>query len=230
MKVTLEFVEELSPEVKTFWFKKPSIFNYIAGQFVELYLPHKADERGPKRWFTLSSAPSNDLISITTKIVNEPSSFKTALNKLLPGDEIEMSDTMGDFVLPRNKDIPLVFVAGGIGVTPFHSMLSELASKKQKRDITLIYAAKNKESLVFTDELEKTCKLLPLLSSPPKDWSGLSGELSADRIINITDIKDNVRVYLSGPEKMVEAITKDLKAKVNPENVITDYFPGYSTL
>lgn len=98
MKVTLEFVEELSQEIKTFWFKKPSSFSYIAGQFVELYLPHKADERGPKRWFTLSSDPSNELISITTKTVNKPSSFKSALSKLQAGDEIEMSDTMGDFV------------------------------------------------------------------------------------------------------------------------------------
>ncbi|MCA9342688.1 FAD-dependent oxidoreductase [Candidatus Saccharibacteria bacterium] len=230
MKITLEYIENLSSDTKTFWFKKPPNFSYIAGQFIELYLPHKADDRGQKRWFTLSSAPSNDLISITTKVINKPSSFKNTLNKLQPGDEIEMSDTMGDFVLPRNKDIPLVFVAGGIGITPFHSMLSELASKKQKRNITLIYAANDKESLVFENELAKNCKLLPLLSDPPKDWTGLSGKLSADRIINLVDIKNSTRVYLSGPEKMVEAITRDLKTKVNPENVITDYFPGYNSL
>lgn len=132
--------------------------------------------------------------------------------------------------MPRNKDIPLVFVAGGIGITPFHSMLSELTSKKQKRDITLIYAAKNKESLVFANELAKNCKLLPLLSHPPTDWTGLSGSINADRVLNLTDVKDNTRIYLSGPEKMVDVVTKDLKTKVNPENVITDYFPGYSAL
>lgn len=230
MKVTLEHIEVLSPEIRTFWFKKPNGFSYIAGQFVELYIPHKSDSRGQKRWFTLSSAPSDDLLAITTKIIKQPSSFKLALNHVKPGEQVAMSDTMGDFVLPRNSSIPLVFVAGGIGITPFHSMLRELASQSHKRDITVIYAAKNEIDLVFVDELAKSCTLLPLLSSPLKDWAGLSGNLSADRILNIVNIKNNTRVYLSGPETMVETITKDLGRKVNPETVITDYFPGYDSL
>lgn len=230
MKVVLESIEDLSPVIKTFWFKKPAGFNYIAGQFIELNLPHKADSRGQKRWFTLSSAPSDDLLSITTKIILEASSFKKFLAKLNPGDEISMTDSMGDFVLPRKKDIPLVFVAGGIGITPFHSILKELSNKGEKRDITLIYAAKDKESLVFLDELSKSAKVLPLLSAPPKDWTGLSGTLTAERIMQISEINDQTRIYLSGPEKMVETITDKLKESVKPEQVVTDYFPGYENL
>lgn len=230
MQVTLEYIEDLSPEIKTFWFKKPTGFNYIAGQFIELYLPHKADSRGQKRWFTLSSAPTSNLISITTKIIPKSSSFKKILASLNPGDEITMSDTMGDFVLPRKKDTPLVFIAGGIGITPFHSILTELTNKGEKRNISLIYAAKNQQDLVFIEELSKNSKLLPLLSNPPKNWSGLSGTLTAERILHIAEINDSTKVYLSGPEKMVESITKDLKEHLNPEQIITDYFPGYNNL
>lgn len=230
MQVTLEYIEYLSPVIKTFWFKKPAGFNYISGQFIELNFPHNADSRGQKRWFTLSSAPSDHLLSITTKIIPEASSFKKAIAKLNPGDEISMSDSIGDFVLPRKKDIPLIFVAGGIGITPFHSILKELNNKDEKRDITLIYAAKDKKSLVFLDELSKSAKVLSLLSDPPKDWSGLSGTLTAERIMQIADINDQTRIYLSGPEKMVETITNELKVNVKPEQVVTDYFPGYENL
>src|SRR5258708_897456 len=125
MHIKLESIKPVGQNVKTFWFQPPKGFTYTAGQFIELYIPHdNPDERGIKHWFTLSSSPTEPLISITTKYAGKKSStFKQHLFVLKPGAELYAVEPMGDFVLPQDKSIPLIFVAGGIGVTPFRSMV-----------------------------------------------------------------------------------------------------------
>jgi len=88
---------------RTFYFRPEQPLSYTAGQFTELTIPHKRpDERGLKRWFTLSSSPTSELLSITTKFNNDKSSsFKKALFGLKPGAELTMAEPMGDFVLPK---------------------------------------------------------------------------------------------------------------------------------
>lgn len=217
--------------VRTFWFKPVQPVRYTAGQFIELYLPHKdADERGEKRWFTLSSAPTEALISITTRYAGENSStFKQHLWRLQPGTRLRIMEPMGDFVLPKQQDIPLVFVAGGIGVTPFRSMIQWLTDTGEARSIKVLLAANEPADIVFEDLFRNYGAMVTLIASEaPRGWKGVSGQLSAEKILAVTGNGQNKRIYVSGPEPMVEALEKGLLAHgFAKSQLVFDFFPGY---
>lgn len=229
--VTLIHTHEETPDVKTFWFKPSQTLRYTAGQFIELYLPHdNADDRGQKRWFTLSSSPTDEEISITTKFAGERSStFKRALWELKPGATLRAVEPMGDFVLTKDTEEPLVFVAGGLGVTPYHSIIKWLSDAGEKRSIEMILAFNKQEEVLFEDLFRQYVKNLTLvLSDPPTGWHGESGHLSGERILQFIDSAANKRIYVSGPEPMVETLEKDLlTAGVDKNNLVLDFFPGY---
>lgn len=222
MKVNFDHSEPTAKDITTFWFKPEKSMRYTAGQFIELRIPHEdKDSRGDKRWFTLSSSPTDDLVSITTKFApKDGSSFKSALKALEPGADLIMASPMGDFILPKDKAIPLVFVAGGIGCTPFHSMIKYMNSTDEERDITLLYAARSKEELAFTDEFSRLGdRFIPVIGD----------RLTAEKVIELGKVSDSNYVYLSGPEPMVEALENDMKkAGVNKKHIQADFFPGYS--
>lgn len=223
--------EEHNPNTYSFWFRPEKPINNVPGQFTEIYLPHtNPDNRGEKRWFTIYSSPTEELIAITTKIISESSSFKKTLQSIKPGTELQFSEPMGDFVLPKDSSIPLVFVAGGIGITPFRSIVRWLTDKKQTLDIQLLYAA-NSQSDFIENKLFSKIKSKYIISKPSSSWNGLSGRLTADKILELTINNAETYFYISGPENMVESLTKDLIKKGQPEHqVISDYFPGYSHL
>lgn len=230
MKTTFTRKKAEAENIFSFYFKPEKPVHYVAGQFTEIYLPHKNhDNRGEKRWFTLSSSPHKELLTITTNFSQDGSSFKKELKNLAPGQQISLASPMGDFVLPKNAAIPLIFVAGGIGVTPFHSIISWLNSQNQERQIILIYAADHLEKVAFKTTLVGLGKNFKVILKKPKDgWKGLSGKLSAKLIQSTVKITPKHYIYLAGPEPMVEIISKDLKdAGVNKQHIFTDYFPGY---
>lgn len=208
--------------------------DYVAGQFTEFQLPHhNPDDRGIKRWFTLSSSPSDEFLSITTKFAGDKaSSFKKALWSLPMGTELDFAEAMGDFVLPKDTSIPLVFVAGGLGITPFHSIVSYLLATGEKRQIEVILAFNKQEDVLFED-LFMQYGLTPaiVLSDPEAGWQGQIGHLSGQRIIDIVDDAKNKRIYVSGPEPMVETLEQDLLAAgINKTNLVLDFFPGYQPI
>ena len=231
MNVVFDHSEPTAANIRTFWFKPERPVKYTAGQFTELYLPHdNADNRGQRRWFTVSSSPTDDLLSITTKYAGDQgSTFKKTLFGLKDGTPLKLAEPMGDFVLPKDQSIPLVFVAGGIGVTPMHSMIKYLNDTREKRSIHLIYAVTNKDELAFEPLFkEYGVTLTTVVKEPPAGYKGETGSLNADRILALAPDDGKTLYYLSGPEPMVEAFTKDLKAKgVDKRRLITDYFPGY---
>jgi glycine betaine catabolism B len=221
MKVTLDHTEDIAQNIRTFWFKPEKKPHHVAGQFIELRIPHdQKDKRGDKRWFTLSSSPTEDLLSITTKLTDpNGSSFKSALANLKKGTELSMASPMGDFILPKDPEIPLVLVAGGIGCTPYRSMVKYLHDTHQKRDITLIYAARSKDEIAFKN-------IFSVLG--PQFKTVVEERLTAEKILDLSGHKPNQYIYLSGPEPMIEALEKDLKkAGVNKRQIHTDFFPGY---
>jgi ferredoxin-NADP reductase len=230
MKVILREVEAINHNVKTFWFESGEKTDYQAGQFIELsLLNNKPDDRGTKRWFTLSSSPTEKFLSITTKFSEPSSSFKSDLGRLKLNDKINMSVPMGDFVLPKDASVPIVFVAGGIGITPIRSMIKYLSDKKEKRNIQLLYAVNDEADLVF-DDLFKSYDLLykPVLSNPGKNWNGNKGKLSSKMINSLLKgISPGTLIYISGPEHMVESLNKDMTEYVNKDQLVGDYFPGY---
>ncbi len=226
-----DHAEDTAAHIRTFYFKPEQPVQYSAGQFTELYLSHEhPDDRGIRRWFTLSSSPTEPLLSITTKFSTQISStFKQTLAKLKPGSPLKLAQPMGDFILPKDASRPLVFVAGGIGVTPMHSMIKYLYDTGQHRDIHLIYAATQAEELAFLPLFKKAdITLTTVVKEPAAGYHGETGSLTTERILQLAPPTPNTLYYLSGPEPMVETFTKELiSSGVSKHHVVTDYFPGY---
>jgi ferredoxin-NADP reductase len=229
MKIVFERREDEALNISTFYFRPEKAFHYTAGQYVELTLRHPdADDRGEKRQFTLSSSPTDPLVSITNKFAaHDGSSFKRALAKLKSGNVLSMSKPMGDFVLPKLSQTPLVFVAGGIGITPFHSMLSWLAATHQTRSIQLFYGVTSEAEIVFQSTFNKWPHDI-IVSNPSPGWKGKRGQLTADYILKAPHAADTM-FYLSGPEAMVETLSMDLqRAGITKAQLVLDLFLGYS--
>jgi ferredoxin-NADP reductase len=223
LRAVLHHIQPQTPLISTFWFRPAKPLRYIAGQFTELHLPHAdTDNRGDKRWFTLSSSPTDELVSVTTRLDPEqPSSFKRTLFGLEAGAAVTLAEPMGDFVLPLDKDRPLVFAAVGLGITPIHSMIRWLGDTGQQRPITMLYATKTAAEAAFR----------PLLQQASIDFKLLEAEsrLTSDHIAAMPHAQDNALVYISGPEPIIERFVAELPhLGVDSSRLVTDYFHGYT--
>lgn len=233
MQVVFDHSSDEAPNITTFYFRPESPLNYTAGQFIELTVPHiHPDKRGHKRWFTLSSSPTEELVSITTKLApgDSGSTFKKALRQLQPGNNLSMSEPMGDFVLPKLLQTPLVFVAGGIGITPFHSILSWLTASNEKRPITMLYGVGNEDEIIFLDTISKAHQHVTIVvANPSAAWGGERGRITSELIMGLEQPGEEALVYVSGPEPMTEALSKDLvRSGLKKQQLVLDAFPNYS--
>ena len=222
MLATLHHIEHETPNIATFYFATPRPLRYVAGQFIEMTLPHVSpDERGIKRWFTLSSAPGHELISVTTKHAEKSSTFKAQLWNLKPGETVDISEPMGDFVLPKDPNTSLVFIAGGVGITPFHSIIQWLVDTGQTRSIQLVYSVHSHDDLLFGALLAHDfIQVITRVDQP---------QLTAKDIDKLVGGFDDKQLFISGPEPMTESIVKQLTEDygITQDKLITDYFPGY---
>ncbi len=235
MKASFEHSVAEADNIRTFWFKPERMMDYTAGQYTELTIRHdKPDDRGTKRWFTLSSAPGGELVSITTKYAGDDksSTFKKALFNLKPGTDVDLAEAMGDFVLPKDASIPLVFVAGGIGLTPFHSMFEWMADHGDHRNITFIYGVRNEDEIIFQKTFERAgIHATIVVGEPSNAWGGERGRLSAEMILGLSNPPKNALIYMSGPEPMIEALEGDMQARgMEKSQLVGDFFPGYTTV
>lgn len=235
MKAVFDHSTAEADNIRTFYFKPARPVQYTAGQYTELHLPHKKpDKRGTKRWFTLSSPPGEAFLTITTKYAGDDtsSSFKKTLFGLESGTEVDMAEPMGDFVLPKLVQTPLVFVAGGIGLTPFHSMLEWLYETMEERPIKFLYGVRSEDEIIFQDTFQRTGVEPTIVVSEPSDaWGGERGRITAELILGLEKPSDDTLVYVSGPEPMVQALAKDLrKAGLDKRQIVTDEFPNYDAI
>jgi ferredoxin-NADP reductase len=210
--------------VVTFRFKADKPLVWQAGQYMQYTLSHESpDDEGVNRWFTIASAPYEGEVQITTRITE--STFKQTLNNLEIGSNIEADGQPdGDFTWVDHEK-PLLWVAGGIGVTPYHSILKERAHNNQKLPVKLLYANRNDE-IVFKQEFEKLAQDHPELEI----YYEIGKPLDLDLIKSVFgDLTDSV-VYLSGPEPMVDTLGDQLKENgVGVSNLKQDWFPGYTS-
>jgi ferredoxin-NADP reductase len=226
MKMHFAKKEEEVPGVFSFYFEPEEELNWIAGQYLQYTFQHpNADERGLKRWFTISTAPFETQARITTRINSEKSSsFKSALMQLMPGDVIEANEPKGDFVF-GDPSKHYVFLAGGIGITPFRSILAQLDHDNQDFKVDLLYASRD-EPQVFGEELQS-------LEQKQPDFH--IHKFLGGHLVTMEDLKPymddpNTIIYVSGPEPMVEDFDKKLKsAGLTDERVKGDYFPNYTS-
>lgn len=222
--ITLQKIERQSDDVSTFWFTKPEGWTHIAGQFVELTITHDMpDNRGQKRWFTLSSSPTEPLLGITTKRHESMSTFKQLLFGLAAGEHVTISQPMGDFVLPMHKDTPILFVTAGIGITPIRSMLTYLSDMEQSRTIAILYKARGINDLLFQQAMTGSgARLHPYISQQ-------GDTLDAQVVLNHAKQFEKPYIYISGPEAFTEQLFHELKeAGASTNRLVTDYFHGYN--
>lgn len=229
----LEFVKrvQLTPTTHEYIFKGDTAFT--PGQYLEFTLPHaKPDNRGVRRVFTIATNPTDKYIRFGIKMYDRPSTFKQALAKLQPGTVLHASRIAGDFVLPNDTTKPLVFVAGGIGITPFISFFRHIAKQKEQRDIVLFYAVSSVDEIAYKDILmSSNVKIVVILkggtNSLPKQWEVVDSPIvTADILQNNVDDIHRRMVYVSGPPLMVNAIRRTAK-NAGARKVISDHFSGY---
>lgn len=228
MKLSLTHAVPREADARSFIFQPDGPFIWTAGQYMHYVLPHsEADDRGTERWFTISSAPSEKVIAITTRLnADRSSSFKAALQKLRPGDSVEADGPEGDFVLD-DLDRNYIFIAGGIGITPFRSMLVEAAARGETPSVTLLYANRTPE-IVFHDELERLRHQNPNLAI---DYVVAPHQLDEALLRKTLAAANNPLVYISGPEPMVADLSKQIAGLgVSADNIRTDDFPGYDRI
>jgi len=225
MKLKLTATKTESPGVVSFLFKPEKPLVWQAGQYLHYVLNHgPTDDRGSDRWFTIASAPHERHVMLTTRFASKKgSTFKNALKALKLGDTIEMSDLDGDFLLGDLKQ-EYVFIAGGIGITPFRAMLKHAVHAGKPLRATLLYSNRDKVA-AYKQELEamtvrnKNFKIHYLFSPQRIDKNTLRDL--------VPDLKKPL-FYVSGPEPMVEAIGKLLlQMGIPARRIKQDWFPGY---
>ena len=232
LHLTLLKVKEVAKNTREFIFTKPKGMRFRAGQYLEWMLPHKKpDDRGARRYFTIASAPHEDVLRIVVRFSDNGSTYKHALRKFHPGDRIIASQCAGDFSLPDDTTAKLAFVAGGIGITPFLSHFGSITHQNIPRDVVLFYCNNTSEDIAYRamfDTLADSgqCTVVHTLAQE-KRMGCEYGLLTEDSIKKyVPDYKERLW-YLSGPSGMVYAYSMLLKEmKVPKRNIIRDFFPG----
>lgn len=213
-------------DVFSFFFKSNKPLTWRAGQYLFYTLPDSnTDERGVTRYFTISSAMFEKHVVITTRISKPSSTFKKDLLGMKKGDAIEVSGPDGDFTIDDpNKNY--VFIAGGIGITPFRSILLDLEYRQKPINVQLLYSNRNGD-IVFKKELES----LAQRNSHFKIKYFISPQHIDEKVIqNQRPTANDQRpiFYVSGPESMVETFEKMLSdMRVDRKHIKLDHFPGY---
>ena len=228
---------KLSPSTLDFVFSADQKVPFKPGQYMEWTLPHsRSDSRGNRRYFTMASSPTEKDLRLGIKFYQKGSSFKKAMLSMDATTPIAADHPSGDFVMPENQNQKLAFIAGGIGVTPFRSMIKYLIDTNDPRSITMLYSEKNADELVYKDVFEEARqklnhKIVYTLTQPAGSLpaNSVAGMINAQTIkVQIPDYQERL-FYISGPHSMVSAMTEILSSLgVNKRQIKTDFFPGYT--
>lgn len=223
MKLTLVDKRKEAENITTFIFQPEAPVTWEAGQFMVYSLSHENEDiRGRQRFFTISAAPFEKFPAISTRIFDKKSSFKKALGDMKIGDEIMGKGPDGDFVV-EDHNRHSVFLAAGIGITPYRSIILELAHRNEPLNITLLYSNKTSD-FPFKNEFDEIAARNPGLKI-----KYLNKRID-EKVIkeNVKDISTSI-FYVSGPDAMVDAMSKVLLVDmgIEEENIVQDYFSGY---
>lgn len=226
-------VQKLSPTIYVFTFPKDKSFTFKPGQYMEWTLPHPhMDSRGNRRFLSMASSPTEDTMLAAIRYYTPPSSYKKFMIDMKPGDKIVATNLSGDFVLPKNIQTPMVFVAGGVGITPFRSMLKYIIDKKIQANIVLLFINKTEDEIVFQDVFKEAeqygVKTINVITGATEVHSGEEkGHVTEEMIARtIPDYKSRT-FYISGSQLMVQNL-HDMFRKMGIKKIKVDFFPGYT--
>lgn len=228
---------EVAEDVIEFQFEKPSGFLFDPGQFAFFKIPQGLNSNKPlTHHFTITSGPTDDYLAFATKM--RKTEYKKALASLGSGDEIEVDGPMGTMVMPENKATPLIFIAGGIGITPFYSMIRHMIRVSESRMLTLFYQNKKPSEAAYIVELVKIIegsqgmfKIFATMTNKDirkKEWLRERGEITPEAIKEKANYWVTAPCYIAGPPGFVEQKAQMLaQMGVQQENIIKESFTGY---
>mgnify|MGYP000282927419 CR=1 FL=1 len=208
--------------------------DYRPGSYFWVELPDRGDddEKGLRRHISLVTSPTEPgIVGFATRL--RDTAFKRTLGELQVGDEVEVEEPKGSFLLPGDANDEYVFVAGGIGITVFRSMLRFIADEGLPYRITLVYSNRNRESAAFLDELEQLQERLDglnvvLTMTDDPGWEGETRHLDADVLRELLGGLSAKTFLVAGPPAMAEAVAGSLKGAGVPEDqILADSFSGY---
>jgi ferredoxin-NADP reductase len=234
MKATIKEKREVAKGTLMVTFELDSDeVDWTPGEYfwVELLDPPYDDEKGARRHITVVTSPTEGVLGLATRI--RDSAFKKSLVEMPEGSAVDVEQPKGSFLLPDDTSKRYAFVAGGIGITPFRSMLRYIADRGLDYDITLVYSNRDAESTAFLDELKELesvvprCRLVLTMTEDPS-WDGDTRMLDAGVLRDMLGDLESYHFMVAGPPPMAKSVEASLlEAGLSEDQVQSDSFSGY---
>jgi len=234
MKATVAETREVAKGTLLVTFAVEDYPEYRPGAYFWVELPNRGhdDDKGLRRHISLVTSPTDaGVVGLATRL--RDTAFKQTLAELEVGDEVVVEEPKGSFLLPEDTNERYAFVAGGIGITVFRSMLRYIRDTEAPYEITLVYSNRDRESAAFLDELEQLERDVPglrlVLTMTDEDgWDGETRRIDAAMLRDRLGALDGYRYLVAGPPGMTEAVVAELhRAGVSEDRVLADKFSGY---
>ncbi|HSS44687.1 MAG TPA: FAD-dependent oxidoreductase [Thermoanaerobaculia bacterium] len=235
-RVQLNRKNQVADGTLAFYFERPADFQFKAGQFMNVTLvePPETDAEGNTRSFSIASAPLETDLMIATRM--RDTAFKRVLKAMALGTQVAIAGPFGSFTLRQNSQ-PAVLLAGGIGITPFRSMLLQAVSAKLSRRLFLFYSNRRPEDAAFLEELQELdgkaeeFQFIPTMTDMQKSrqpWDGETGRINPAMLAKYVGDLNGPMYYAAGPPGLVAAMQNVLQsARIKEDDVVTEEFPGY---
>lgn len=228
---------EIANGTMAFLLEKPAGFDFKPGQAMEVKLedPSETDAEGNSRAFSIASAPHEPYVMFATRM--RDSAMKNSLKKIPLGTELQVDGPWGDLKLHTRATRPAVFLAGGIGITPFRSIVLDAAKNKLPHKLWLFYSNHRPEDAPFLEELERAerenpnFKMIATMTNMNKSsrpWRGKTGFVDKKMLTEAIGDLNAPIYYIAGPGAMLNAMKKMLlEAGVNEDDIRAEEFAGY---
>jgi ferredoxin-NADP reductase len=236
-RIQLHRRETVAERTMAFHFDRPAGFEFKAGQTLDLTLidPAETDAEGNTRTFSIASAPQAPDLFFATRI--RTSAFKRVLSSVPIETSVEAEGPMGSFTLHRNVTKPAVFLAGGIGITPFRSIIHDAAARNLPQQLWLFYSNNRPEDAAFLDDLKIVAGTTPSFHFVPtmtdmaeskQPWDGETGFIDREMLTRHLPQLAGAVYYVAGPPAMVTAMRDMLMgAGIDEDDVRSEEFAGY---
>lgn len=229
--------EQVAEGTTAFHFEKPPGFDFKPGQSadVTLFNPPETDVEGNTRTFSVASAPFEDKLTFATRM--RDTAFKRSLTRMPPGTGVKIDSALGSFTLHKNSAKPGVFLAGGIGITPFLSILRQADHDRAPHKVILFYCNHRPEDAAFLEALQRLATsnanfrfvgTMTKMANAKKKWDGETGRINKEMLSRYMSDLHGPIYYIAGPPAMVTGIREMLvAARIDEDDIRTEEFPGY---
>lgn len=234
VRLQLKEIQRVSDRAYNYIFQPERKFSFLPGQYMEWTLPGVPyDSRGNRRTFTIASSPTEPQVHLGLKYYEPASMFKTTFMNMKPGDTVYASQLAGNFTLEGNEKKKLAFIAGGIGITPFRSMVKYLTDTNTLCDVLLLYVVSDPHEFAYVRQLKEAAsvgiKTIPIVTDTSYKAPGIvSTKITAESLAQLVPDYNERTFYISGPNSIVDGAKGYLhELGVPNQRVKTDHFSGY---